>query len=44
MSTSFSLPGIQLATHSLPIPAAAVGTLFDRYQNVYGQDPTGALA
>ncbi|MFZ7089013.1 L-ribulose-5-phosphate 4-epimerase [Curtobacterium sp. RRHDQ10] len=27
----------------LPIPQADVDRLFDRYQNVYGQDPTGAL-
>ena len=27
----------------LPIPQAAVDSLFDRYQNVYGQNPTGAL-
>jgi len=26
------------------IPAAAIDSLFDRYQNVYGQDPAGALA
>ena len=27
----------------LPIPQAAIDSLFDRYQNVYGQNPTGAL-
>ena len=27
----------------LPIPQSAIDSLFDRYQNVYGQDPTGAL-
>jgi L-ribulose-5-phosphate 4-epimerase len=27
-----------------PIPQQAVDSLFDRYQNVYGQDPTGALS
>lgn len=28
---------------SLPIPQTAIDSLFDRYQNVYGQDPKGAL-
>ena len=28
---------------AIPIPDAAVDSLFDRYQNVYGQDPTGAV-
>jgi len=28
---------------SIPIPQTAVDSLFDRYQNVYGQDPKGAL-
>jgi L-ribulose-5-phosphate 4-epimerase len=28
---------------SLPIPQSAIDSLFDRYQNVYGQDPKGAL-
>jgi L-ribulose-5-phosphate 4-epimerase len=27
----------------IPIPQAAIDSLFDRYQNVYGQDPQGAL-
>jgi L-ribulose-5-phosphate 4-epimerase len=27
----------------LPIPQTAIDALFDRYQNVYGQDPQGAL-
>ena len=27
----------------LPIPQTAIDSLYDRYQNVYGQDPTGAL-
>ena len=27
----------------LPIPAEDIDQLFDRYQNVYGQDPSGAL-
>jgi L-ribulose-5-phosphate 4-epimerase len=27
----------------LPIPQAAIDSLYDRYQNVYGQEPTGAL-
>ena len=31
----------QLGT-AIPIPEAAIDSLFDRYQNVYGQDPTGA--
>ncbi|MCS5732999.1 L-ribulose-5-phosphate 4-epimerase [Herbiconiux daphne] len=26
-----------------PIPAEAIDSLFNRYQNVYGQDPTGSL-
>jgi L-ribulose-5-phosphate 4-epimerase len=29
---------------ALPVPQAAIDTLFDRYQNVYGQAPTGALS
>jgi L-ribulose-5-phosphate 4-epimerase len=32
----------QLGT-PLPIPQTAVDALFDRYQNVYGQDPQGEL-
>jgi L-ribulose-5-phosphate 4-epimerase len=28
---------------SIPIPQTAIDSLFDRYQNVYGQDPKGAL-
>jgi L-ribulose-5-phosphate 4-epimerase len=28
----------------VPIPQEAVDTLFDRYQNVYGQNPEGSLA
>ncbi|WEO79214.1 L-ribulose-5-phosphate 4-epimerase [Cryobacterium sp. SO2] len=28
---------------SIPIPETAIDALFDRYQNVYGQDPKGAL-
>jgi len=28
----------------IPIAPAAIDSLFNRYQNVYGQDPTGALA
>ncbi|MEW1821185.1 L-ribulose-5-phosphate 4-epimerase [Arthrobacter sp. NPDC080031] len=28
----------------VPIPQAAVDALFDRYQNVYGQNPEGSLA
>jgi L-ribulose-5-phosphate 4-epimerase len=28
---------------AIPIPQSAIDSLFDRYQNVYGQDPTGAL-
>ncbi|CAN5217529.1 L-ribulose-5-phosphate 4-epimerase [soil metagenome] len=28
----------------IPIPAESIDALFHRYQNVYGQDPTGALA
>jgi len=28
----------------IPIPQPAIDALFDRYQNVYGQKPTGALA
>jgi L-ribulose-5-phosphate 4-epimerase len=27
----------------IPIPLHSIDALFDRYQNVYGQDPTGAL-
>jgi L-ribulose-5-phosphate 4-epimerase len=27
----------------IPIPAESIDALFHRYQNVYGQDPTGAL-
>jgi L-ribulose-5-phosphate 4-epimerase len=27
----------------IPIPSHSIDALFDRYQNVYGQDPTGAL-
>ena len=27
----------------IPIPQAAIDALFDRYQNVYGQKPTGAI-
>jgi L-ribulose-5-phosphate 4-epimerase len=32
----------QLGTPA-PLPAEAVDSLFDRYQNVYGQAPQGAL-
>ena len=28
---------------AIPIPQTAIDSLFDRYQNVYGQDPKGAL-
>jgi L-ribulose-5-phosphate 4-epimerase len=28
----------------IPIPAESIDALFHRYQNVYGQDPTGALS
>jgi L-ribulose-5-phosphate 4-epimerase len=28
----------------LPIPQAAIDSLFNRYQNVYGQDPQGAIS
>ncbi|NQX26092.1 L-ribulose-5-phosphate 4-epimerase [Microbacteriaceae bacterium VKM Ac-2854] len=28
----------------VPIPQESIDSLFDRYQNVYGQNPTGALA
>ena len=28
----------------LPIPQAAIDALFDRYQNVYGQAPAGAMS
>jgi len=28
---------------TIPIPQTAIDSLFDRYQNVYGQDPKGAL-
>jgi len=28
----------------IPIPQAAIDSLFDRYQNVYGQNPAGALS
>lgn len=28
----------------IPIPSEAIDTLFERYQNVYGQDPQGALS
>jgi L-ribulose-5-phosphate 4-epimerase len=28
----------------VPIPQESIDALFDRYQNVYGQNPTGALA
>jgi L-ribulose-5-phosphate 4-epimerase len=28
----------------VPIPQAAIDSLFDRYQNVYGQNPEGALS
>ena len=28
----------------IPIPAESIDALFDRYQNVYGQKPSGALA
>jgi L-ribulose-5-phosphate 4-epimerase len=28
----------------VPIPQASIDALFDRYQNVYGQNPTGAIA
>jgi L-ribulose-5-phosphate 4-epimerase len=28
----------------IPISPEAIDSLFNRYQNVYGQDPTGALA
>ncbi len=27
-----------------PIEPSAIDSLFNRYQNVYGQDPTGSLA
>jgi L-ribulose-5-phosphate 4-epimerase len=33
----------QLGT-PIPIPGEVVDTLFERYQNVYGQDPQGALS
>jgi L-ribulose-5-phosphate 4-epimerase len=28
----------------VPIPQEAIDSLFDRYQNVYGQNPEGSLA
>jgi L-ribulose-5-phosphate 4-epimerase len=28
----------------VPLPQSAIDSLFDRYQNVYGQAPQGALS
>lgn len=28
----------------VPLPQESIDALFDRYQNVYGQNPTGAIA